>query len=138
MNIEMAHKSKLNMIDMYFSRFQFFNKRKIESFNLRVNHKVSRRVDEEKNTEITILTTIENDSKDVSLELVTVGVFNLVGEEDEALKEEILNKNTFAILFPFIRSQISLMTTQPGFTPIILPPINVNDYVDNEGVDVKE
>jgi preprotein translocase subunit SecB len=31
-------------------------------------------------------------------------------------------------MFPFIRSQVTLLTTQPGMTPIVLPPINTAKY----------
>lgn len=37
-----------------------------------------------------------------------------------------LTTNAVAILFPYLRSQLTLLTTQPGLSPIILPPINVN------------
>ena len=32
------------------------------------------------------------------------------------------------IMFPFIRSQVTLLTTQPGMTPIVLPPINTTKF----------
>jgi preprotein translocase subunit SecB len=35
-----------------------------------------------------------------------------------------------AILFPFVRSQISLITSQPGMMPVIIPAINVNALLD--------
>ena len=37
-----------------------------------------------------------------------------------------------SIIFPFIRSQVSLLTTQPGITPIMIPPINLNSLIDSE------
>lgn len=43
-------------------------------------------------------------------------------------EESIINANTVAIMFPFIRSQVSLLTTQPGMTPIVLPPINTTKF----------
>ena len=38
---------------------------------------------------------------------------------------DILEKNTIAIMFPYIRSYISLITTQPGMNPIVLPAMNI-------------
>ena len=43
-------------------------------------------------------------------------------------EESIIKTNTVAIMFPFIRSQVTLLTTQPGMTPIVLPPINTTKF----------
>lgn len=37
-----------------------------------------------------------------------------------------MKNNAVAILFPYARSQITLLTTQPGITPVVLQPININ------------
>ena len=37
----------------------------------------------------------------------------------------ILERNALAILFPYIRSYISTITTQPGMAPILLPAMNI-------------
>lgn len=43
-------------------------------------------------------------------------------------EEAIINTNTIAIMFPFIRSQVTLLTSQPGMAPIVLPPINTQKF----------
>lgn len=45
--------------------------------------------------------------------------------EDLENKDELLNGNALAILFPYIRSQLTLLTAQPGTTPIVLPAMNI-------------
>ena len=37
----------------------------------------------------------------------------------------ILERNAIAILFPYNRSYISTITTQPGMAPILLPAMNI-------------
>ena len=37
----------------------------------------------------------------------------------------ILERNAIAILFPYIRSYISTITTQLGMAPILLPAMNI-------------
>ncbi len=37
----------------------------------------------------------------------------------------LIEKNTLAIMFPYVRSYVSNITAQPGMTPIVLPPINI-------------
>ena len=46
--------------------------------------------------------------------------------------DTMATKNTVAILFPYIRSQISLMTTQPGMHPIIIPPMNIVSLINTQ------
>ena len=74
------------------------------------------------------------------LSIVACGVF---GIDDNLLqgadKEYILKRNTVAIIFPYIRSQITLLTAQPGMNAIVLPPININALLDDlDKKDIKE
>lgn len=67
--------------------------------------------------------------KDVmELHLLLVGVF-------EADDEEFLQRmvpNAIAIIFPYMRSQVTLMTAQPNLPSIVLPPININALLKAE------
>lgn len=51
-------------------------------------------------------------------------------DEDSAVKDELLKKNMVAILFPYVRSQLTLLTAQPETDPIILPALNINAMID--------
>lgn len=44
----------------------------------------------------------------------------------------ILEKNTIAIMFPYLRSYISLLTSHPGMNPIVLPAININAMINDK------
>lgn len=48
--------------------------------------------------------------------------------DDIDLVRSIMDTNAVAIMFPFVRSQVSLLTTQPGMTPVVLPPINTAKF----------
>ena len=52
------------------------------------------------------------------------GKFNIVCE-DALMKERLKKNNTISILFPYIRSEVTLLTSQPEMTPVIIPPINI-------------
>lgn len=41
----------------------------------------------------------------------------------------LLNENVPAILFPYIRAQLTLLTSQPETMPAVLPVINVHDLM---------
>lgn len=63
-----------------------------------------------------------DDNYFISVEMA--GIFEI--EEDTPIKKDILEVNTLAIIFPYLRSQLTLLTSQPGFTPIVLPAINIH------------
>lgn len=69
-----------------------------------------------------------------SLSLSIVGIFSVSDEDEKKIdisKEVLLEKNAISILFPYLRSQITLLTSQPSFQPIVLPPININALFDD-------
>ncbi len=45
---------------------------------------------------------------------------------------DILEKNSIAIMFPYIRSYISIITTQPGMVPIVLPAMNIIAMINDK------
>lgn len=57
------------------------------------------------------------------------GKFNIICE-DALMKERLKKNNTISILFPYIRSEVTLLTSQPEMTPVIIPPININKLID--------
>ena len=76
---------------------------------------------------------LKREGNNLSAEIVAKAsfVFHSNGEDlDEEKKNNIIKNNTVAIMFPFIRSQVSLLTTQPGMAPIVLPPINTANFTD--------
>lgn len=50
---------------------------------------------------------------------------------DEVRRLVLLKENTLSILFPYLRSQISLLTSQPDMSPIVIPPINIGAVLRN-------
>lgn len=43
---------------------------------------------------------------------------------------ELINKNTVAVLMPYMRSELTLLTAQPDMECIVLPPININAMLE--------
>lgn len=70
-----------------------------------------------------------NEKNDIELHIEVVGEFECE-LEDETLRSSLLNQNAVAILFPYLRSQICLVTTQPQSIPINLPAININSLFE--------
>ena len=67
---------------------------------------------------------IEDSDKEIELNIKEVGEFECL-EKDEKIRHTILNENAIAFLFPYLRSQICLVTTQPEQLPISLPAFNI-------------
>lgn len=52
-------------------------------------------------------------------------------DKDMNEKDVILKQNAVAILFPYVRSELTLLTAQPEVTPIIIPPLNIVQMMQN-------
>ena len=61
------------------------------------------------------------------LEVSLVGHFSVVGGMTG--ENSYLTENSVAILFPYLRSQITLLTAQPGISPLVIPAINITAFL---------
>ena len=126
---------KLQMIDLYFSKYEFKQERGKESQEYNTSFQIEYAINSEDETKVkvTIDTMVANEPNSIVLNLQTVGIFKIDNvNTDETTYDHLIKANTVAIIFPFIRSQISLLTSQPGMMPIMLPPININALVENQ------
>ena len=66
--------------------------------------------------------------EEYTLEIKLVGFFSFDNEEtlDESKKNDLISKNAVAIMMPYLRSEVSLLTAQPGVECVVLPPFNIN------------
>lgn len=70
-------------------------------------------------------------NKPFYLRVKICGVFSILGfDERDEVHVDIIKRNTLAILFPYIRSIISHLTMEMQLDPIILPPMNINSFFD--------
>lgn len=72
-----------------------------------------------------------DEEESASLEIVVSGIFEFNAELKEEQKQIIITKNTMAILFPYLRAQVTLLTSQPDMEPVVLPIININSLLQN-------
>ena len=121
----------LKLLDLRFVSFNYenlSNKKEFET-ELNIEYDINCVADKINDNKVKIDFKVKIVSKDelLSLNLNAIGEFQIDSKDLEpSVKEFILKRNTVAIMFPFIRSQISLLTTQPGLQPIMLQPIDVN------------
>ena len=74
---------------------------------------------------------IEN-NKPFSLEVSIIGFYRFDDKVDENILQGLVKSNAVAILYPYLRSLVSVITSNSGFPTIILPTINVNKVMNKE------
>lgn len=77
---------------------------------------------------------IGNKEKEYSLEIALSGYFSFDENEeiDEEFKKTMINQNAVAIIMPYLRSQVSLVTAQPEVDCVVLPPFNIVKMMSEE------
>lgn len=77
------------------------------------------------------LKTILKSDNGMELLMTIIGEFELLNYRDipRQAAKEILEKNTVAIMFPYLRSQVTIVSSQPNMPSINIPPININNML---------
>lgn len=72
-----------------------------------------------------------NKREEYMLEVSITGFFTFqeANDLDDQRKENLLSRNAVAILMPYLRSQITLLTAQPEVDTVVLPVFNVNNML---------
>lgn len=121
----MSH-SILSLEKLYFDKISY-SRKEIElppqmSYEMHFNRGIDL-IDGSK-YKVSLTAEIKSENEAVEISATIIGVF-VCECDDEKLKNTLVKDNTIAIMFPYLRSQISLVSTQPDFAPVILPAINV-------------
>ena len=79
-----------------------------------------------------IQTNIGEKPDEYTFHISITGYFTFRTEDVETdLKNELISKNSVAILMPYLRSEISLLTAQPETETVVLPVFNINRMMDD-------
>ena len=97
-----------------------------EELNLEITTNISKRQDAD--IYRVVLCLKGKKPEEYTLEINLVGFFSFDNEEtlDESKKNDLISKNAVAIMMPYLRSEVSLLTAQPGVECVVLPPFNIN------------
>lgn len=99
---------------------------------IRIQHHISKKANKEQDgffTSTLKFETVptENVSYPFDIEVSLTGNFQLdTNITDQRIIDTIVEQNSFAILFPFLRSVIASLTATANIPPIILPVINLS------------
>lgn len=114
--------------DVEFKRIGIKNDNKLQ---LEMKSSVSQRVSDEM---YRVSLEISGNKKDeYNFHVAISGYFRFETENEnitEQTKHNIITKNSIAILMPYLRSEVSLLTAQPETDCVVLPPFNVEKMLE--------
>ena len=96
----------------------------LDDVELRVNVSHNVKQISEREYKITLELNVADPDGKLSVFVRGMAVF-----ETEQENQMLIERNTLAIMFPYFRSYVSTLTTQPGMTPIVLPAMNIMEIL---------
>ena len=121
MNIKTDYESPLVLKNIIITEGHFKrNEDYLENLELKVgvSHDVERL--SEREYKITLELNVADPEEKLSVFVKGMAIF-----ETKQENQMLIERNTLAIMFPYFRSYVSTLTTQPGMTPIVLPAMNI-------------
>ena len=121
MNIKTDYESPLVLKNIIITEVLFKrNEASLENLELKVgvSHDVERL--SEREYKITLELNVADPEEKLSVFVKGMAIF-----ETKQENQMLIERNTLAIMFPYFRSYVSTLTTQPGMTPIVLPAMNI-------------
>ena len=135
MELKNVHPSVLTLKKIYVNNFSFKREEEIKEYEAVVEIKRTSHSDEKNNViKLELQCTVGDETIGMKLEITLTGVFEFIDGLNDAGRKKMLEQNATAILFPFLRSQIAILTSQPDFTPLVLQPMNVVAMFENQKV----
>lgn len=79
-----------------------------------------------------VKTSLSSDNKDIDISVTCSSTFEVSEDIEKEIADTLISRNTISIIFPFIRSYISTITSIPNMSPIVIPPININKLIEDQ------
>ena len=119
--------SKINyrVVDSSDEFEEYRDKDKIISLNVALN-------DEKNSARLIVSTAVIDEKYSRVAEVEITGYFNINPEVDESSIEQYLVQNGTAILFPYMRSLVSFITSLDNENAIIIPTINTTGFAEGK------
>lgn len=125
---------KLVFDNISFNRIDFKSDKDI-TFNFEIQYGKNKSVENENSDayRVTLKSTgCKEGEYTISISISGFFSFKIDEEIPEEVKEGLISKNAVTILMPYLRSQISLLTAQPGVDSVVLPPLNINKLLEEQ------
>lgn len=125
--------SSLMLQRLVFDKIEFNRKGFKNTNELNFELQVQIGVSEESVHRVTLVLRGEKE-EEYSVEIGLSGFFRIdVQEEvDDKMFQHLMSKNAVAILMPYLRSELTLLTAQPETDSVVLPPFNINKMMKSK------
>lgn len=123
--------SSLTLQKMVFDRIEFYRKGFKNTKELKFELQVQIGLGEDSTYKVTlVLNGTKQDEYNIVISLS--GFFKIEGQEEleDKMVQDLINKNAVAILMPYLRSELTLLTAQPDTDSVVLPPFNINKMLE--------
>ena len=121
MEISTPYASQLKLVDLMIVESSFQRTEKeIQDAALEMEIEKDIQKQSEDQYEITLAVRLKEKNNQINIYVKSKAHFTTQQENTN-----LIEKNTIAIIFPYVRSHISSITSQPGMMPIVLPPMNI-------------
>lgn len=124
---EKTFRSALKMHHLVFDEISF-KRLGFQQESDEIENEISMAVNKDQDEDLSLVT-LEYSGRKPGEYIVTVrltGYFEIEGEVPEEERRSFLQVNGVAIMFPYLRAELSLITAQPETTPLVMPPYNIN------------
>ena len=124
------YNSILNLQRLVFERIEFDRKGFKNTQELKFELQAQIGLDENGIYKVTLfLNGTKQDEYDIVISLS--GFFKFEGQVEDKMGQDLISKNAVAILMPYLRSEVTLLTAQPDTDSVVLPPFNINKMFGN-------
>lgn len=125
--------SVLKMAKLEFEKIEFKRTGSRNSNEVKYSFNVSIGENERKDYYKVILGVVGTKMKeyDVSIELAGYFEFEAGSQIKDEEKRLLVQQNAVAIMMPYVRSELSLLTAQPNTDTLVLPPFNIIEMMKN-------
>ena len=121
------YSSVLTLTKMVFDKIEFERKGFKNENELKFRLQVQ--IGKNRNSAYKVTLVLEGDKKDeYELQISLTGFFEIQnsGELSDSTVQALIEKNAVAILMPYLRSEVTLLTAQPETDSVVLPTFNIN------------
>lgn len=132
--VQSGFESVLRLDDLYFDtiRFTCGGVRNKSQLSLSFRSEISKHVSEESYRVRLIAEGKKEDEYEFEIGLIGIFSFDSDSSIDEKTRGDLISKNAISILMPFLRSEITLLTSQPGMSSIVLPPFDITRMFEQQ------
>ena len=118
-------RSALKMDHIVFDRIRFDRKGFQNSTSKEISFKARAKIEQAAEDQYSVTLFVSAEKKLEYIAEVQITGYCMI-DDNHPQKETLLNENAIAILFPYVRAELSLITAQPETDPIVLPTMNIS------------